>query len=170
MSLRIVQAIAGSRYGGAEAFFVRLCVALKKAGIEQTVVTRPIENRVEILRNAGIAVYTARFGNVFDIRTQKKIASAIHESKSQIVLTWMNRATKHCPKSKKGLAFKHVGRLGGYYNLKYYKNCDYLIANTVGISNWLSEMGWSDKRIKYLPNFVSVENSKPIKKKHSSNS
>ena len=164
MSIRIVQAMAGSKHGGAEAFFIRLCIALNKIGIEQTIITRPTEKRVNALRNAGIKVHTARFGNVFDMSTRKIIASAIDESKSQIVLTWMNRATKHCPKSNKELCFKHIGRLGGYYNLKYYKNCDYLVGNTLGICNWLNNNGWPDERIKYLPNFVLEKSSSSIRR------
>jgi len=68
------------------------------------------------------------------------------------VLTWMNRASELCPRGK----FVHVARLGGYYDLKYYKNCHHLIGNTRHIVEYLVHKGWSKRRAHYLPNFVPV--------------
>ena len=34
-----------------------------------------------------------------------------------------------------------VGRLGGYYDLKYYRSCDHLIGNTPDIVRYLVEEG-----------------------------
>ena len=48
----------------------------------------------------------------------------------------------------------HVARLGGYYNLKYYRRCDHLIANTRAIVDYAVANGWPRARIDYLPNFV----------------
>jgi glycosyltransferase involved in cell wall biosynthesis len=67
-----------------------------------------------------------------------------------IVLTWMSRATRLCPRGD----FVHVARLGGYYDLKYYRRCDHLIGNTRAIMDYAIAKGWPRERITYLPNFV----------------
>ncbi|MGH7115200.1 MAG: glycosyltransferase, partial [Stellaceae bacterium] len=67
-----------------------------------------------------------------------------------IVLTWMSRATRLCPHGD----FVHVARLGGYYDLKYYRRCDRLIGNTRAIVDYAVAAGWPRQRIDYLPNFV----------------
>jgi glycosyltransferase involved in cell wall biosynthesis len=48
----------------------------------------------------------------------------------------------------------HVARLGGYYDLKYYRRCDHLIGNTRAIVDYAIAKGWPRERITYLPNFV----------------
>jgi glycosyltransferase involved in cell wall biosynthesis len=48
----------------------------------------------------------------------------------------------------------HVGRLGGYYDLKYYRRCDHLIGNTRALVDWAMRRGWPRERAHYLPNFV----------------
>ena len=65
----------------------------------------------------------------------------------------MSRATAKCPRGN----FVHVGRLGGYYDLKRYRACDHLIANTQDIVDYLVSEGWPKDKAHYLPNFVSEE-------------
>ncbi len=62
----------------------------------------------------------------------------------------MSRATRLCPCGD----FVHVARLGGYYDLKYYRRCDHLIGNTRAIVDYATSKGWPRERIVYLPNFV----------------
>ena len=47
-----------------------------------------------------------------------------------------------------------AGRLGGYYDLKYYRGCRHLIGNTRGIVDWVRAQGWAAERVHYLPNFA----------------
>jgi glycosyltransferase involved in cell wall biosynthesis len=74
----------------------------------------------------------------------------------------MNRATAMLPARGK---FLHVGRLGGYYNLKYYRACDHLVANTEDIANYLKNNGWGEDQVHYLPNFVTAKRAPKIKRK-----
>jgi glycosyltransferase involved in cell wall biosynthesis len=53
---RLLQAIAGARYGGAETFFVRLAAALQRAGENQRVPIRRDPCRARRLREDGVAV------------------------------------------------------------------------------------------------------------------
>lgn len=150
MTRRLLQAIAGARHGGAETFFLRLAAALQRAGEPQRVLIRRDFARAKALRAAGVAVAELAFGGIFDLATRRAFRSEIAAWRPNLVLTWMNRATRLCPPGD----FVHVARLGGYYDLKYYRRCDHLIGNTRAIVEYAIAEGWPRERIDYLPNFV----------------
>src|ERR1700732_5309273 len=89
-------------------------------------------------------------GGVCDLATRSALGREIAAWRPDIVLTWMSRATRLCPRGD----FVHVARLGGYYDLKYYRRCDHLIGNTRAIVDYATAKGWPRERIVYLPNFV----------------
>ncbi len=155
-----MQIMAGSQNGGAENFFVRLSLSLSDYNISQKIITRPNDFRISSLRSLNLPVKETRFGGVLDYGTDKLIRDEYNKFSPQIVLSWMNRATFHTSRSLKKKNFIHIGRLGGYYNLKYYKNCSHLIANTRGILDWLEKSSLSHKKLHYLPNFVEGNFSK----------
>src|SRR5215469_7663100 len=150
MTRRLLQAIAGAEHGGAETFFLRLTAALHRAGEPQRVLIRRDHSRAQSLREAGVAVTELAFGGLLDVTTRPGFQREITAWRPNIVLTWMSRATRLCPRGD----FVHVGRLGGYYNLKYYRRCDRLIANTRAIVDYAVGNGWPRERIDHLPNFV----------------
>ena len=156
--MRLLQAMAGARHGGAEAFFVRLASALQRAGTEQRVLIRRDPDRAAVLRRAGIQPIELPFRGVLDIATRWRFRRAVAEFRPRIVLTWMNRATQACPRGD----FVHVARLGGYYDLKYYGRCDHLIGNTRDIVRYLVRQGWPEKRAHYLPNFTVAAKAAPV--------
>ena len=149
--MKVLQAMAGARYGGAEAFFTRLVGAFARAGVDQHVVIRRDADRADLLNDNGITPVQLKFGGPVDVQSRWQLRREIKAYQPDIVLSWMNRATQAVPKGK----FMHLGRLGGYYNLKYYQNCDHLIANTRDIAEFIAENGWDSERVHYLPNFVS---------------
>jgi glycosyltransferase involved in cell wall biosynthesis len=150
MTRRVLQAIAGAAHGGAETFFTRLAAALQRAGELQRVLIRRNSSRAQCLRAAGVGVGELPFGGIFDLATRLAFGREIAAWRPDIVLTWMSRATRLCPRGD----FMHVARLGGYYDLKYYRRCDYLIGNTRAIVDYAIAKGWPRERITYLPNFV----------------
>jgi glycosyltransferase involved in cell wall biosynthesis len=149
--MRLIQAMGGARHGGAEAFFLRLAAALQRAGQDQLVLLRHPEHG-EILRAAGIAVRELPFGGLLDRGTGSGFRRAVAEYRPDIVLTWMSRASRLCPEGD----FVHVGRLGGYYDLKSYRGCDHLIFNTRDLVASFIAKGWPAERAHYLPNFVDA--------------
>ncbi len=162
--MKLMQAMAGAEFGGAEAFFTRLAAALEKTGLSQRVVIRENPSRANQLRQDGVHPVELPFGGRLDIRTSLGLKRQIKEFQPDIVLTWMNRATRMCPAPKNG-NFLQVARLGGYYDLKYYKNCDHLIGNTPDIVDYLVKQGWPKDRAHYLPNFVSSKRLPAISRK-----
>jgi glycosyltransferase involved in cell wall biosynthesis len=162
--MKILQAMAGSEHGGAENFFVRLAIALNRAGIEQKVVIRKNAERTSKLLAGGVEPEELPFGGRLDWRTGLGMKRIIKSFKPDIVLTWMNRATFKCPSGKKN-SFVHMARLGGYYDLKYYRACDHLIGNTQDIVDFLVKENWPKEKAHYLPNFVSGDWGEPISRK-----
>ncbi len=58
--------------------------------------------------------------------------------------------------------FVKVARLGGYYKLKNFRDCDHLIGNTRDIVEYMLREGWPAERAHYLPNFVDAVPGEPI--------
>jgi glycosyltransferase involved in cell wall biosynthesis len=156
--MRLLQAMAGARHGGAEGFFVRLAIALERAGQEQLVVIRRDAERAATLRQGGVEPLELPFSGRLDLATRLGLRRAVARFRPQVVLTWMNRATMLCPRGD----FVHVARLGGYYDLKYYRRCNHLIANTRDIAEYLAAAGWPRERVRYLPNFVAAAKVNPV--------
>ena len=156
--IRLAQVMAGAHHGGAETFFVRLALALHRAGADQRVIIRRDAERRAALRAGGLAPAELPFGGLLDYRTRFGLRRILREYRPQVVLTWMSRATRLCPRGE----FVHVGRLGGYYDLKYYRRCDHLIGNTRDIVAYLVRSGWPESRAHYLPNFVPDMSSAPV--------
>jgi glycosyltransferase involved in cell wall biosynthesis len=148
---RVVQAMAGQHHGGAEAFFERLAIALQRAGEEQLLAIRHDVARARRLASAGCEVIELPFGGLFDFATRPQLARAVKKFRPRVVVSWMSRAASACG----GGSYVHVGRLGGYYDLKYYRTCNHLVANTRDIANYVIRAGWPKERVHYLPNFAA---------------
>ncbi len=160
--MRIVQIMAGADRGGAETAFVDMCLAMKARGVEQHVITRANDLRVPRLRDAGLAVTTLPLGGVIDLYSPHKISSIIDEFRPQIVQTWMARAAWKTPKSDKK-SYVNVARLGGYYDLKYFKTSDYFITITPFIRDYLIKNGIEPDHVRHINNFAETESiSTPI--------
>ncbi|MGE4014003.1 MAG: glycosyltransferase, partial [Alphaproteobacteria bacterium] len=69
---------------------------------------------------------------------------------ADLVISYMSRATKHGPRGD----FVHVGRLGGYYGLKYYRHCDHLVAVTPDVGRHVVDAGWPADACSVIHNFV----------------
>ncbi|CUW38966.1 putative glycosyltransferase(Glycosyl transferase, family 1,159-317) [Magnetospirillum sp. XM-1] len=148
---RLLQAMAGAPHGGAEAFFERLAPALARAGVTQRLLIRDNPKRAERLRAQGLDVVEAPFGGALDLVTHWRFRREVKAFRPDIVLTWMNRASRFVPKGP----HVTVGRLGGYYDLKYYRQCDHLIGNTPDIRDWIVAQGRPAGQVHYVPNFVA---------------
>lgn len=149
--MRVAQVMAGAALGGAELFYERLTLALHAAGEEVLPIIRRNPVRAARLRAAGLDPVELAFGNPMDVLTRPRLRAALEGFRPQVVVSWMNRAARLTPRGQWTL----VGRLGGYYDLRYYRRCDHLVGNTRGIVAWLRAQGWAEERTHYLPNFVA---------------
>lgn len=159
--MRILGALAGGAHGGAETFYTRLMIALHESGTKTHAILRPFEARIDQFKEKNVPFTAAPFGGLLDFQTKRIFKEQIKEFDPQIILTFMNRATAKCPHNLRH-HFVHLARLGGYYNLKYYKNADYLIAVTHDIYDYIIQNGWSKEKVHYLPNFAVQTPGAPI--------
>lgn len=151
--MRVLQALAGAQHGGAESFFERLAPALAAAGLEQRVLFRSDAARQARLSAAGLTdLHQLSFGGRLDFATRLRFRRHVRDFAPDILFTWMSRATSMAPQGEG--KFLRVARLGGYYDLKYYRGCDYLVGDTEAIVRYLVEHGWPAERAVYLPNFA----------------
>jgi glycosyltransferase involved in cell wall biosynthesis len=155
--MKLLQIMAGAEFGGAEIFFSRLVVALRKTTLQQHIIMRDHEERKTLFENHKIPHTLAPFGGWVDFKTKPLIKKTIQTFQPDIVMTWMSRASQICPRG----AYIHAARLGGYYDLKYYRNADYLIGNTSDIVSYFKRCGWPGEFTSYLPNFVPVASQEP---------
>src|SRR3546814_11925345 len=106
---RLLQALAGAPQGGAERHFLRLCLALKRAGVEQRVVIRPHPRSLTVLRAGGIEPVNAPFGRRLDWQTTKILRRENGDFSPELRHTEKNRADTAQPK----VDLVHLERTGG---------------------------------------------------------
>lgn len=138
--------------GGAETYFVELAQALAQAGVPQAAAIRAHGGRQAALSAAGIPTATLSFGGPVDLLTARRVASFARAQETKIALAWMNRAARHTPNGP----WARIGRLGGYYKLKYYRGFDLLVANTEDIADWIVDQGWPAGQVRHIPNFAQA--------------
>lgn len=148
--MRVAQVMAGARHGGAEGFYERLSIALHAAGEQVLPIIRRDAGRAARLRAGGLDPVELGFGGALDLLTGPRLRRALTSFAPAVTVAWMNRAARFTPKGPWTL----VGRMGGFYDLKYYRRCDHIVGNTRGIVRWLTEQGWPAARAHHLPNFV----------------
>lgn len=165
-SLRILQCLGAQGEGGAEGQFEDIVIGLHKKNIPQQVVMRAHDQRLKKFRDAGIEPIILPFGGLFDFKTKKELKKIIHGFHPNIVHAWLNRATRHCPKSTPRDPFVLAGYQGGYYNLKYYKNTDHIITVTQDIVDHQMKQGWPQNRIHLIPCLTPDEKMDPVQRQN----
>lgn len=146
--MRVAHVMAGAPHGGAELFFERLALAQHEAGDQVLPVIRSDAARAG--RLAALDPVQLAFGGALDLATGPRLSTALRGFAPRVAVAWMNRAARFAPRGDWVLA----GRLGGYYDLKYYRRCDHLVGNTRTLARWIVAQGWPPARTHYLPNFV----------------
>ena len=138
--------------GGAETYFLSLVEALQADGLSQAVALHANGGREATLRALSIPATVLPFDAPFDIVTGPGIRKLAKTLPAGVLLQWMNRAGRVVP--RKG-PWTRIGRLGGYYDLKYYKGADFLVGNTQDIVDYIVRKGWSAEKAAYIPNFAT---------------
>ncbi len=136
--------------GGGDRFFEKLAIAFAHAGVPQALVIEPNPARQRLLAAAPeTQVRPMRFGGLFEPFGRMRLRRLIRAFQPDVVLTWMSRASRRMPEGP----FVKVARLGDYYPLKHYTQCDHLVANTPDILDYLKRGGWPEDRVHLIGNF-----------------
>ncbi len=142
--------MAGAPQGGAELFFERLCAAQHAAGDAILPVIRADPARAARLTAAGLAPAQLRFGGPLDWLTPSRLGLRLRAFRPAVAIAWMGRAAAATPVGDWTL----IGRLGGYYDLRRFRQCQFLVANTLALADWIRAQGFPPDRVHTLPNFV----------------
>ena len=148
--MSVLQILGSAGDGGAETYFLSLTRALARQGLAQACAIRPHEARQAELQAAGIPVATAPFRGPFDFKSRGVVRRLAREQGAKALIAWMSRAARFSPKGP----WARIGRLGGYYDLKYYRGFDVLVGNTRDIQAWMIRKGWPEDKTLYIPNFA----------------
>ncbi|MBC6982608.1 glycosyltransferase [Caulobacter sp. 17J80-11] len=154
---RVMHLLGTTAEGGAETYFQSLVLALARAGDPTSAAIRANLGREHALTSAGVPFRVFDYGNPLDLGTRPALGRWAREQEAQVLLAWMNRAARHSPRGP----WKRIGRLGGYYDLKYYRGFDMLVGNTADIRDWIVSEGWPAERVTYIPNFASADSCPP---------
>lgn len=139
--------------GGAETYFLHLARALAEDGLSQAAALHANPKREHALAELGVPTAVLPFEVPFDFVTGRAIRRLAEALPARVLLQWMNRAGRVVP--KKG-PWARIGRLGGYYDLKYYRGADFLVANTRDIVDHILRHGWPADKLAYIPNFAAA--------------
>lgn len=154
--------MTSNKHGGAEAFFTRLTQAFaQQSGLEQAVLLRHNSPQWRNLQ-AETRCFSHSFYSNWDFLSRVKTQKLLTRWAPNIVLTWMNRATSLLKYQKPTRSYCHIARLGGYYNLKYYRHCDHWVGNTRGITDYLVQSGLPAQRVHHIGNFVTETPGKKL--------
>lgn len=145
--------------GGAENFYARF-VAEMHSRTDMTIraFTRPSEYRQSLFAKKNVDYQLFRFGGKLDLFGHWRYRQALKAFQPDVVLTFMNRATEITPRGN----YRLVARLGHYYDLKYYRHCDYWIGITRGICDHLIHGGMPKDKVVHIPNFVEETTAAPL--------
>lgn len=150
--MSLIQTMGSSANGGAEAYFVALTSAFQRAGLKQAAAIRAHPGREAALASLGVTTRVLPFSKPFDFTTPSAINGLARAQDARVIIAWMNRAASLTPAGP----WKRIGRLGGYYKLKNYRDFDALVGNTQDIVDWIVREGWPKERAHYIPNFAAA--------------
>jgi glycosyltransferase involved in cell wall biosynthesis len=89
------------------------------------------------------------------MRPVPRLRGLLAAFRPEVVVAWQSRASRFAGRIRRGGApWTLVGRLGGYYDLKYYRHCDHLVGNTRDLQAWFIRQGWPAERAHFVPNFA----------------
>ena len=153
--------MAGAKQGGAESCAVDTIRALHDAGIEQTLISRPHTVFLNLAKDCVIDHHMLSFNRVLKWAQKTKINAIIKNEKPDLVHCWLNRAASFTPYQK---TLPVLGWFGGYYDLKYYKSCDFFMGVTKDIVRYISNETKTPDRAYVGHAFGTLEKMGEVKK------
>ncbi len=156
--MTVLHLLGSPRHGGAETFFLDLLDALQRDGSPQAAAIHANPDREQALAAMSVPAYVLPFRPPFDFATGRRIRRLAFRLEAKVLVQWMNRAGRVVPRHG---PWTRIGRLGGYYDLKYYRGADVLVGNTRDIVDYIVAEGWPTDRVRYIPNFAVAKADPP---------
>lgn len=151
--MTLLHLIGSAGDGGAETYFLDLVDAFRREGIPQAVALRAHPGRLAALERMGIPATTFPFSRFGSLTGRPALAAHAQQVGARAILAWMSRAASHMPAGP----WRRIGRLGGYYNLRFFRGCELLVANTADIRDYILKRGWAPERVFDIRNFARLD-------------
>ena len=158
-AMKLLHLIAGGAHGGAETFAMDAIAALQERGVAQFVLCRPHKNFAARLRQAEVEFAPLRFSRWWRGRQSRRIFETIRDYGPDVVHCWMSRAASFMP-AESGVPA--LGWFGGYYKLKYYRNCDYYMGVSRDIVDYVAAQSRRPERVFLAHTFGTLPADKPV--------
>ena len=156
--MTILHLMGAPAEGGAETYFIELVRALGARGHRQAAVIRPHRDREAALAKLGVPVKLVDYSPLVRPVNRWRIRRYAQKVGAKTVLGWMSRGAEHAPEGP----WTRIGRLGGYYHMRYFRGQDFLIGNTQHIVDYIKGEGWPAEKVDYIPNFATADPSPAI--------
>ncbi|MGF1552702.1 MAG: glycosyltransferase [Paracoccaceae bacterium] len=151
--MRIAHFLVGTQDGGAEEFLLNLAAAQAEAGDDVLLIVGPNESRLARIRAAGLDYEVLTFGGVGqDLADRWRLRRILRRFRPHVLQSWMNRAGR---RTRRG-PYVAIGRLGGYYPVRHYRQCEHLVANTPAILDHVLASGWPEEQAHLITNFTTL--------------
>jgi glycosyltransferase involved in cell wall biosynthesis len=154
----VLHVIAGAATGGAETFSQDAIAALAERGLTQHVVGRPHPMAVARYQAAGVGFSPFAFSPLDRLR-RGVLRERAESFRADIVHAWMGRAASFVPAR---MPCPVLGWFGGYYDLKYYRQADFLVGVTRDIARDLVARGAPGDRVAVVHTFGTLPDSEPV--------
>jgi glycosyltransferase involved in cell wall biosynthesis len=154
--MKVLHFLLSRGVGGAETFFVRLGRALHQRGTPQHMVTTPNEQREAYLHAHGVPFTVLDFDRVSKWKAMQTLRDLVQHEQPDIIVAWMDRAGRNMPRGK----HRTIGRIGGFYELKNYKRCELIVANSPELIEHARREGRDDAVL--ITNFVELAGHPPV--------
>lgn len=148
--VRLLQIMLAPGDGGAETFFEKLAIAFQEKGVCQRIVICRHPERRARLEAAGCDVIEIPAQGWRKWLTKGLVRRIADEFEPTHQMAWMSRAARSLEK-RPGCV--NCARLGGYYPLKYYTTCDWMVGNTPSVIAHIRKIGWAEDRMRLISNF-----------------
>ena len=152
--MRIAQVMFSKGFGGAERYFVDICLALAARGHEVLAITHPESaSRRHLEGQDRIRVETLRVRGNYDLLKLWPLARRLRAFRPDIVEAQLSRAGLYLGRIKPWLPCPLVTHVHNYLDIKYFRQVDFFTAATADQQRHLGELGIPADRIAVVPNF-----------------
>lgn len=156
--MKITQVMLSKGFGGAERYFVDLCLALAQNGDQVQAICQPGFQQRQLLESCPQLelVYIRAHGS-WDRWAAHRIKQQVTAFRPALIHTHLARGTWLSSKAATDLHIPLVVKTHNYVDLKYYRHVDKFIPTTVRQEGFLLQAGIPAQKIARIPNFSPLQ-------------
>lgn len=155
--MKITQMMLAKGFGGAERYFVDLCLALADRGHKvQAICHHRFYGRELLAGDPRIELESFNVLGWWDLMARRNISTAVTRFAPEVMQSHLARAAYIGGKVRRRTHIPLAVKTHNYVDLKYYRDVDLFLATTRDQQRYLLENGIAGERIRLVPNFSSL--------------